>query len=466
MNAPAKRPKPSISQNSLTNFGFKRAFGNAASGYILMFDGVGNESGRKIYVPGGSLGMHFAKLVKMQGSHTEQLILSRLSRLRSCAGGFQSYSNKRDAFEHVDIVENLRISYIIRQDTVGGLGPGIYITDIEFVNHAEGHAPGLYHVIKADPEWLPATNTGASVTTEYAAINGMAENMQYAASKTMPNIIAGGYSDGQTTIEEKGYTLAYNPRPLYTRGTEWTTPEEKITSADFTAQLVAKALYDSQVAGKEVKWSIHGDGAELMLNALNKLPRHFKLDMHTLYFGAPSKAILGVLDHIKIKELKLAKELIKNQSDDFRDTFARTQLLFQVAERVKGLGPEYKLYSVKLRGDARKSRNTAITQGWMALATGLSMGGIIAAITADIPVYAAIAAGVGGAGGICNTIFRIYKNAELIRNLFATHTMNPEINPHMNPHMSSSDFNTMIEAKYEGLGKSFIGVMKELGRRS
>ncbi|AZZ92870.1 hypothetical protein EUZ85_19925 [Hahella sp. KA22] len=84
------------------------------------------------------------------------------------------------------------------------------------------------------------------------------------------------------------------------------------------------------------------------------------------------------------------------------------------------------------------------------MATGLSMGGIIAAITADIPVYAAIAAGVGGASGICNTIFRIYKNAELIRNLFATHTMNPEINPHMNPHMSSSDFNSMIEAKYDG----------------
>ncbi|WP_220457804.1 hypothetical protein, partial [Vibrio marinisediminis] len=62
-------------------------------------------------------------------------------------------------------------------------------------------------------------------------------------------------------------------------------------------------------------------------------------------------------------------------------------------------------------------------------------------------------------------IFLLYKNAELIRNLFATHTMNPEINPHMNPHMSSGDFNTMVEAKYEGLGKSFIGVMKELGRR-
>ncbi|ABC29725.1 hypothetical protein HCH_02953 [Hahella chejuensis KCTC 2396] len=466
MNAPAKRPKPSISQDSLTNFGFKRAFGNAASGYILMFDGVGNESGRRIYIPGGSLGMHFAKLVKMQGEHTEQLILSRLSRLRSCAGGFQSYSNKRDAFEHVDIVENLRISYIIRQDTVGGLGPGIYITDIEFVNHAKGHKPGFYFVGMVDGNWIASDTPGDTVTTEHAAINGMAESLQHAAEETMPKIIAGGYKGCETKIQSKGYTLAYNPRPLYSRGTEWTTPEQKVTSADFTAQLVAKSLYDAQIGAKEVNWTIHGDGADLFLKALNKLPRHFKLNTQTLYFGGPSRAILEILDHIPLREMKLAEEFIKNQSDDYRDTFARTQLLYQVSERVKGLGPEYKLYSFKLRGDARKSRNTALTQGGIALATGLSMGGIIAAITADIPVYAAIAAGVGGASGICNTIFRIYKNAELIRNLFATHTMNPEINPHMNPHMSSSDFNSMIEAKYDGLGKSFIGVMKELGRRS
>ncbi|AZZ92868.1 hypothetical protein EUZ85_19915 [Hahella sp. KA22] len=231
------------------------------------------------------------------------------------------------------------------------------------------------------------------------------------------------------------------------------------------AQLVAKSLYSAQVAGKDVKWTIHGDGAELFLNALNKLPRHFKLDMHTLYFGAPSKAILGILDHIQIKEIKLAKEFIKNQSDDFRDTYARTQLLFQVAQRVKGLGPEYKLYSYKLKGDARKSRNTAITQGLIASSAGLSMGGIIAAISADMSAVSAITTAVGGLSGLGSTIFLLYKNAELIRNLFATHTMNPEINPHMNPHMSSGDFNTMVEAKYEGLGKSFIGVMKELGRR-
>ncbi|MDG9666744.1 hypothetical protein ONV78_03275 [Hahella sp. CR1] len=466
MNAPAKRPQPSISQDSLTNFGFKRAFGNAASGYILMFDGVGNESGRKIYVPGGSLGMHFAKLVKMQGSHTEQLILSRLSRLRSCAGGFQSYSNKRDAFEHVDIVENLRISYIIRQDTVGGLGPGIYITDIEFVNHAKGHTPGLYHIRCDQDEWIPSETADNKIETTHAAINGMADSMEYAATKVIPRIIEGGYGGDDSLDKSKGYTLAYNPRPLYSRGTEWTTPEQKVTSADFTAQLVAKSLYDAQVAGKEIKWTIHGDGADLFLNALNKLPRHFKLNMHTLYFGAPSRAILGVLDHIKIKEMKLAKELIKNQSDDFRDTIARTQLLFQVAQRVKDLGPEYKLYSYKLRGDARKSRNTAITQGLIASSAGMSMGGIIAAISADMSAFSALAAAVGGMSGLGSTLFLLYKNAELIRNLFATHTMNPEINPHMNPHMSSGDFNTMVEAKYEGLGKSFIGVMKELGRRS
>ncbi|AZZ92867.1 hypothetical protein EUZ85_19910 [Hahella sp. KA22] len=241
MNAPAKRPKPSISQDSLTNFGFKRAFGNAASGYILMFDGVGNESGRRIYIPGGSLGMHFAKLVKMQGEHTEQLILSRLSRLRSCAGGFQSYSNKRDAFEHVDIVENLRISYIIRQDTVGGLGPGIYITDIEFVNHAKGHTPGLYHVNMVEGKWIVSDVPEDKIETEHVAVNGMSRSINEAA-EIVPNIIAGGYSSDAESIRDKGYTLAYNPRPLYTRGTEWTTPEEKTSSADFMRNSLPKAF--------------------------------------------------------------------------------------------------------------------------------------------------------------------------------------------------------------------------------
>ncbi|ABC27311.1 hypothetical protein HCH_00400 [Hahella chejuensis KCTC 2396] len=453
MNAPAAElTRTSLSQPSLINHGFKRSYGNAASGYMLMFDGVGNESGRKIYVPGGEVGRRFAYLLTVGGK--ENLVLSRLSRLRSCAGGFQSYSNKRNAFEHVDLVENLRISYVIRQDSVGGLSPGVYITDVELVEHAEGHQPGFYHVRYRRDQWHLSPSPSNHLLNKYAAINGHCDNLKEAATNIMPPIIEDAYSGSTDTLESNGYTIAYNPPPLYRGGTEWTTPEQKQTSANFTATMLAQGIYKAQKIGREINWTITGNGSELMLAALRQLPPDLQLDKHTVFIGAPGMAANPLLLEMQRRGMSLAKDVTKTQTDDW--TCVRSKMLeqFKTAGILEQWGGAPAEVAEKIRVQARIDGAWGFGLTASAFGTGFKIG--------SIAMGAPIISTFGGAAAVTVTAIGVLFGASKIRNIIANSSKSTVLNPHYHPTKSNVDFNTQVIKQSGGYKESFMALMREM----
>ncbi|AZZ92922.1 hypothetical protein EUZ85_20195 [Hahella sp. KA22] len=456
MNALATEfTRTTLSQPGLTNHGFKRSFGNAASGYILMFDGVVNESGRKIYIPGGDLGKRFAHLVAVGGN--EELILSRLSRLRSCAGGFQSYSNKRNAFEHVDLVENLRISYVIRQDSVDGLSPGVYITDIELVEHAEGHKPGFYHVKYIVDSWKVSSSPENNLSSKHVAINGdFTENLKVAATQTMPAIIKDAYDD-QAYLEQEGYTLAYNPPPLYRDCTEWTTPEQKQTSASFTATMLARGIYRTQRIGREINWTVIGNGADLMFSALKQLPPNLQLDKHTVFLGAPGMIANPLLLEMQRRGMTLAKDVTKTQTDDW--TCVRTKMLeqFKTAEILEKWGGAPSEVAEKVRVQARIDGAWGFGFTASAFGTGFKIG----SIAMGAPIISTFGGGAAAAVSAVGLLF----GASKIRNIIANSSRSPVLNPHLNPTKSNVDFNTQVINQSGGFKQSFMALVRDVRSR-
>ncbi|WP_020405213.1 hypothetical protein [Hahella ganghwensis] len=456
MNAPAN-VSTRISQPDLVNHGFKRAMGNAASGYILLSDGPASESGRKIYVEGGEVARLLASLILSRGNHKKTLVMSWLSRLRSNAGGFQAFSNKRNGFEHMEVVEDMRICYVILQaGNDRGLGPGVYITDIELAEHAEGHGPGLYKVLCNNNKWKVEEGPDNSIFTHHAAINGLTEDIEDAAQKIMPGIISAAYKDDASLLKSEGYTLVYNPPPLYRRGSEWSTPEQKNTSADFTATQLAKALYDTQMQNREVKWTVHGDGAILLLKALEKLPRQSPLNKHTLFFAAPAPVMAQLFDRAKQHQMNLAKDVMKYQGDDWRNVMARTWQQRQAANQLKTWGGDYVKISDRLIQDSRQNVKTAAKNLLVSKGAGCSLGSMALAIAGGAPAITVIGAAIGSAA------FSVWMGADAFRNIMAAYSRDTAINPHLNPMMDSNDFNVQARARLNSKVKSFFGLVNDM----
>ncbi len=462
MNAPANIKAP-VSQTSLNNHGFKRMVGLASSGFILYSDGPESGIGHRIYIP-AVLAEWFASLVNLQGPQTAQRVMRGLSQLPSSALGFQAYSNAQNAFEHFVLVENLRITYIVLQDNnLKGLNPGVYITDMDVAEHASGHKPGLYRVKSKVERWELSKKPASTIATSHAAINGLAESIEHAAQKTMPGMIAAAYKDDTARLQSEGYTLAYNPPPLYQRGSEWRTPEQKAVSGDHTAAILAKGLYNAQLQQKEVHWTIHGDGATLLLNALKKLPPRFSLDKHTLFFAAPSPVMNELITEVENRQMSLAKNVMKFHKDDWRSVTVRAWQQYQVGQRLAAKGGDHALTAEMLKGQAwtdAKALNNLVKPVYQA---GSGLGAIGLAIAAGMEPGVAIAVGLGGAEGLRRACTSLVFNAETYRNLLAMNTTNMTLNPHFSPTMSPTEFNARARVQHGGVVKSFVALVRELG---
>ncbi|WP_020410298.1 hypothetical protein [Hahella ganghwensis] len=469
MNAPANFDTR-IPQPTVVNHGFQRVMGNAASGYILVSDITDDMpfiNGRKLFIE-GKVAKLFASLILGNERAYATKVMHGLSQLRSSAGGFESYSNARNAFEHVSLIEDMRISYIILQEgNSQGLSAGIYITDIEIVQHAKGHQPGLYQVQGKDKGWAVDEEVINTIPTRHAAINGLANRLENAAMNIMPDIITeAAYKEEASKVEAEGYTLAYNPPPLYRRGTEWITPEQKASSADFTANLLAKALYDAQVKGQEVKWTVHGDGAILLLNALKKLPPYLPLTKHTLFFAAPAPVMTKLFDEVERHKMALAKDVMKFQSDDWRSITVRTRQQWQVSQRLQAWGEEYSETSARLAYRAKKDVQSVGIRVIGAAGTTFGLCHLGDAISSGVTPSEAISAWIGGIAGAATVGWATWTKADLYRNMAGVYSTDKSINPHMSPHKSSEDFNIQAQQQMSqnGKAKTLFGMVRDMGK--
>ena len=420
--------------SGLRDNGFRRITGNTQAGYILVSEA---RDGRKVYID-QKLSVQFAEFLTTN-SYKGQRVLSQLAQLRSKAGGLKSFSNSNDAFEHMDIVENLQIGYKILQPSSDNHMSGVYITYIAFAEHASGHLkPGLYPVNydKDAEEWGIKGDKNAKdnpkITRTNVAINGLCSRAEVAAKDILPDIVNGAYKEvkGSQAIREEGFEMYYNPRPYYTKGKEWTTPEQKQTSQKYAADKLANLLLDAQKGSIAVQWVIHGDGSKLLKQALQRLQGQ-KLDKHTMFFAAPTETMTGLLPLVRKAGINLHKDVMKFNAHDWSQP--KNRLDPRIKGEIAAFGEGYGSAAAEFA--QRLQRDIPAAAGWGTLAaTG---GGL----------------GLGALG-----------KARALRNMSANHANDPALNPHMHPFKGVDAMNAHISQNSGGELRSFMQLAKSLCR--
>ncbi|WP_444937215.1 hypothetical protein ACJJIW_09820 [Microbulbifer sp. JMSA004] len=420
--------------------GFK-AMGDNSNGYLLISDA---KDGRKVYIDAAIAGK-FASWLARSG-YKGSMVMSRLAQLRATAGGLKSYNNTGNAFEHMDIIENLQIGYKIIQPSADNRRGGVYITRIDFAEHAGGDVtPGLYHVdYKTDEEvWGLDKKEQFQIRRTNMAVNGLCEDAEVAARDIMPGMVNGAYKDisGSQGIKDEGFGLFYNPRPLYSAGQQWKTPQQKQVSFEVTANKLGNLILASQKEGRDTQWVIHGDGCHLFRKTLLRLQGQV-LDKHTVFFAAPKGNFQTLLPLVRGAGLKLHKDVFKYHPHDWSQPLNRVNP--RISKEIKAFGSDYKEVAGVVSLNMQRSSTTAIA-ALMSSATGgftLGLGGLSA-----------------GAGGVGMAV-----KARALRNMLANHANDSTLNPHMHPFKSIDEMDMHVRSENGAGLSSFLKLAGSLRR--
>jgi len=411
--------------------GFSKVLGSDSSQFIFLSRETDGRAGRKILI-NGDLAPVFAALVN---ETEENLIMHQLKQLSSIAGGLTGYSNIGNAFEHIHVVDNLKIAYKIVQLSGSSSPAGIYITDIGFADFGKGNSPGVHHVDHTPSGWEMDKNISDNILTKNAAINGLCENKQHAAENIMPDMVEQAYGnrDGIGSIQNEGYSLFYNPQSQASFGKSWKTPEQKSYNEKFTADLLSKVMLGSQMNKEKVQWSIHGDGCRLFGETIKKLAGQ-TLDNHEVIFLSPSDDadIQGILSDMRKSNIGLHKDVMKVNDDDWSGSQNRTIIKSRsIANEVKKFGSDYELSAEVIASKGISNSISAL--GWLKLA------------------------GTGGIG--------VFLKLKALRNMLAqgAQVTDTAVNPHFHPFKDKEQFNA--HAKINTDNKAGQVVFTELLKR-
>lgn len=114
--------------------------------------------------------------------------------------------------------------------------------------------PGLYKVKKTSQGNWVKEFAATKITTDYAAVNGMQNNLNKATW------LMGAHLDfeyGKSNLKE--FTLFHNPSVGF-GGDLWESLKDKTGFTSGVTQKFSKVLQDSQKEGKEIKWVAHSQG--------------------------------------------------------------------------------------------------------------------------------------------------------------------------------------------------------------
>ncbi|WHI45583.1 hypothetical protein [Microbulbifer sp. VAAF005] len=420
--------------------GFK-AMGDNSNGYLLISDA---KDGRKVYIAAAIAGK-FASWLARSG-YKGSMVMSRLAQLRATAGGFKSYNNAHNAFEHMDIIENLQIGYKIVQPSADNRRGGVYITRIDFAEHAGGDVtPGLYHVdYKAgEKEWALDKDEQPKIRRTNMAVNGLCRHAEVAARDIIPGMVNGAYKDvsGSQGIKDEGFGLFYNPRPLYSAGQQWKTPQQKQVSFDVTANKLGNLILASQKEGRDTQWVIHGDGCHLFRKTLLRLQGQV-LDKHTVFFAAPKGSLQTLLPLVRGAGLKLHKDVFKYHPHDWSQPLNRVNP--RISKEIKAFGSDY---------DNAARVASLNVQSSFAMAAGYVGSFALGGFTLGLGELSA------GAGGVGMAV-----KARALRNMLANHANDPTLNPHMHPFKSVNEMNAHVISENGSGASSFLKLAGSLRR--
>lgn len=413
--------------------GFSRVIGTSNSQFVLLSREADGSSGRKIFIDWG-LAPTFAALVAREDHHK---IFHQLLQLKSTAGGNTSYSDINNAFEHMHIVESLKVSYTIMQASSEGKPAGVYITSIDFSELGKQDRAGLYKV-KCDQSrvWslqdtekaLPKPNT------KNIALNGLCDNKLHAAESIMPSLVIDAYKDrdGADHIKTQGYTLFYNPQGRRVGGKSMISPEQKQTNHEHVVGLLGNTLLKAQNDSRKYQWTVHGSGAKIFSDAMKRLDGQ-TLDCHEVMFMAPTMSadMKNTIRAMKNSNMTLHPDVMKFNADDWSGLNHRTYGSKGISAAVKDYGDEYATVSevLKARG----------------------VGSSVAVVC-----WAQFVANIG--------IASVFKHKSL-RNISAQmlRVTNENVNPHFHPEKDHEQFNA--HAKLSSEGGAYQALFTELVKK-
>ena len=427
--------------------GFSKILGAPADQFILFDRDTDGRVGRRIFI-----NMNLVeKFTGMSDQHNINYSFQKIKQLSALAGGIKSYSNVADASEHMQILGRAKVTYKIIQYTNNPeKQPGIYITDLDLADFSDGNA-GIYQVKNSSRDkdrWKISKEPSLEITSDFAAINGLCENLTQAGSQIIPPMIEASYSD--LGLKPNSFDLFYNPSYLYNKKKKWTTPEQKAVTNEITAARLAHAMNTSQKKGLSVKWVVHGDGIKVLETALLKLDGR-DLSNHTLLFMAPTEAVANILPITRRSNIKLHDAVMKIHDHDGLSKKAQLGTGSRLASELKqyGMDDRAELLKVQVRRNAR----TAAKELVGAATFGASIGALI--LAPAIPALT-VAAGVSAAFTAANAA----DTAQGFRNRLSTALTDHSLNPHLNPQKSVDELNLAAKKSSGSLAMTFVDVIK------
>jgi hypothetical protein len=368
----------------------------------------------------------------------------------------QAFSSFESSFEHFTTIENIQVGYKIFQNTTGSSRkkPGVYITSIDFYELA-GNQPGFYQVKRNGNFWEHDIEPKKGIGAKFAAINGFTKNLEMTATNIMPKMLDKTYDD----FQNRNFDLFYNPQPLYRRGVKWKTPDQKQQSKQFTANILSEAMLRAQHSGKEVSWVVHGNGAQVFQNALQRLQGK-KLDKHKVMFLGPAVGNMEkILPMMRQSDMQLHTDAMKTQIDDWVGWKNKTNK--KIAEEVAKFGKEYSGAAATIKFDSKFAFDTMLkTRADRAFNVGYGLG-----VFAAAPAFPEIAMGAAvlGVTKLAWNASVLIRKAETIRNVAANSVADPALNPHLNPYKTPGQMNQSIEnASGESTAKSFVTIVRTM----
>ena len=430
--------------------GFSKILGAPANNFILFDKDTDGRTGRPIFID-GSLAEKFNGL---SNEADMAYIFHRIKQLKAKAASINSYSNANDAMEYMSLVGRAKIKYKLMTFTGDQQRkPGVYITDVDLASFSDGEA-GVYRVKKEGNNWRLSARRQRSVTSGFAAINGLCDDMQQAAAQIIPPMLESAYSGSKAHLNADGYDLFYNPPALYDDGKEWKTPAQKKVTQEVTAARLAQAMKDATARKQPVQWLVHGDGAKVLQQALQRA-KGADLRGHTLMFMAPSETVADILPLARQSKMTLHNDVMKIHDDDLeskRRQWGRGERK-QLEKELNQFGMGEQAYTLtnKLRKD-RISMAKSLTGFGKASFNLATMIMAPAAVTLKF-------------GKVTNGLLSgltALDSAQTFRNRVAASkkVTNPAYNPHLNPHKSVDQLNFAARQAAGSIAKTFVDVVK------
>ncbi|WP_370979576.1 hypothetical protein [Agaribacterium sp. ZY112] len=440
--------------------GFSRT-SSTASQFILFDDDTDGRCGRAVYIDSALLNQFSGGSEK--GKAELRYVFHRIKQLKAKAGGLSSHFDPANPKQRVSMIGKVKVSYTILQDGHNhGKPSGVYITGLDLARFNDLD-PGLYHVEQDRRDFVLNKKPQTEIKTTRAAVNGLCEDAEQAASTILPPMIDTAYGDQKWAREAGGlaaddsYTLFFNPPQMYNSGKPLKSQAEGLNQR-YAAQSLAKALLRAQAKGKKVQWTVHGDGIHTFHNAL-KLAGNKDLSCHTAVFLSPNKDVSQILPLMKNTQMAIHDKVFVSHKHDVNSQAAQS-----------GNGERLRKGLVNMGYDAGKAQDFKTKANERVLGTGqailgtLGVGGAIgAAILA--PATAIPTLSVAGAVGSGFALKGMYNKTTAAKDMVAArmNSTEREANPHLNPFADEVEMRRRSNAHYKAQGMSFVRRVLMLG---